>query len=150
MAAELAAAGSAVALDHLPGRGDDAAAELTALVAGVRAGGTAPADCELTVPVDRLGRRAPASSPRCRRGGAGRRARRPGRAVDPLLADLPGARGRRLCGRAGRGGALPGARRPRVRLRAGRGGGRGLAFVRCLDVLMAGDGRPPSPRPIPD
>ena len=46
--------GRRVALEHVPAPGDDAAAELAVLIGEVHAAGLA-AECELTVPVDRLG-----------------------------------------------------------------------------------------------
>ncbi|WP_158544780.1 hypothetical protein [Blastococcus sp. TF02-09] len=138
VAAALAADGHPVALEHRPGSADDAwPAEL---VDRVRATG-APGDCELTVPVAR-----PA---RAREVAAGAAAVGLGvvfdgaaDAVDPLLDDHPDARVvvrldepsaearcRFLAGR-------------RVRLRAGSRRAARLAFVRCVDVLLAGDGRP--------
>lgn len=140
VAAELAAAGSAVALEHRPGTGEDAAAELAALVAGVQAAGP-PGNCELTLTVDRLAdaqelaERAVAAGLGVALEGAGDRA-------DALLADLPGARVVVVAGEPdaeARCRALAGAR---VRLRAGRRPAARLAFARCLDVLMAGDGEP--------
>jgi proline dehydrogenase len=62
--------------------------------------------------------------------------------VDPLLADHPGAR---VVVRSGEPSAEARCRAlagRRVRLRAGSRAASRLAFVRCVDVLMAGDGRP--------
>jgi proline dehydrogenase len=138
VAAALAADGHPVALEHRPGGGDDAG--LTGLLDRVREVGT-PGDCELTVPVQRSGEARELAAGAAAVGlgvvfdGA------PGE-VDPLLADHPAAgvvvrsgepsaeaRCRVLAGR-------------RVRLRAGSRAAARLAFVRCVDVLMAGGGRP--------
>lgn len=138
VAGELVADGRRVALEHVPGRGDDVAAELVTLASRVRTAGLADS-CELTVPVDRVGRTA---------------AREIGRAglavvldgtpadVDALADDLPGAG---VVVRAGEPGAESRCRAlasGHVRLASGRGADADLAFVRCLNVLMAAGGRP--------
>jgi proline dehydrogenase len=140
VAAELTAAGSAVALEHRPGTVDDAAAELAALVAGAQAAAL-PRDWELTLPVDR-----PADARRLAGlaavAGVGVALEGPADRVDALLLDLPEARVVVAAGEPGaeaRCRALAGGR---VRLRVGRRRAARLAFVRCLDVLMAGDGEP--------
>ncbi|MGY1641150.1 hypothetical protein ACI782_08440 [Geodermatophilus sp. SYSU D00703] len=140
-AAELTAAGSPVALEHLPAPGADPAAELCTLA--VRLAEAAPAAaCELTVPVDRLGADA---------GGVARAAVAVGlgvaldgdpAAVDVLAAELPSAT---VVVPAGSPGAEERCREHaagRVRLLDQRGAAADLAFVRCLNVLMAGPGRP--------
>jgi proline dehydrogenase len=142
IAAELAAVGHPVALEHVPGRDDDAAETLADLIGRVHAAGLA-ASCELTLPVGRLGlsvARALADT------AAGARLpvvlAGPAEAVDDLVAELPRAR------------VLVPAAEPhaqtrceahaagRVRLTAGRGAAADLSFVRCLNVLMAGSGHP--------
>ena len=54
VAAELVSDGRRVALEHVPGPGDDAAAELAVLIGEIHAAGLA-ADCELTLPAEHLG-----------------------------------------------------------------------------------------------
>jgi proline dehydrogenase len=147
VAGELVAAGHTVALEHVPGPGEDVAAELAVLVGRVHAAGLA-ADCELLLPVDRLGavaaRRLGEAAAEAGLGVA--LAGRPA-LVDPLAALLPGARVVVPAGAPGaeercralaagpvrltRGPALPGRR-----------AAADLAFVRCLNVLMAEGGRP--------
>jgi proline dehydrogenase len=126
VAGELVSDGRRVALEHVPAPGDDAAAELTALIGEIHAAGLA-ADCELTLPSG-LHRLADAAA-------------EAGLAVASTV-DLPVGtvvvraddvdaeeRCRALDSR-------------RVRLTEGRGSAADLAFVRCLNVLMAGDGHP--------
>ncbi|SHN82299.1 proline dehydrogenase [Geodermatophilus obscurus] len=138
-AADATAAGCAVALEHPPAA--DAAAELRDLVARVAGAGLAGA-CELTVPVDRLGGAAAGVARAA--AGAGLDVALDGdpAAVDALAAETgpvtvvvraadPAAEER--CH------ALAGGR---VRLTGGRGAAADLAFVRCLEVLMSGAGRP--------
>jgi proline dehydrogenase len=141
-AAGLLTDGVRVALEHVPGPGADAAAEFAELITRVRDAGIG-ADCELTLPVDRLG---PADA-RALLGAA---------TADGLAVALAGSSGSVLALADG----VPGARivvpagRPdaeavcrasadrRVRLTAGRGTAADLSFVRCLNVLMAGGGHP--------
>ena len=139
VAAELAAEGHPVALEHRPGSRDDDAG-LAGLLARVRVVG-APGDCELTVPAHR-----PAEARELAAGAAavGLGVVFDGAAaeVDPLLAEHPGAR---VVVRSGEPSAEARCRvlaGRRVRLRDGSRATARLAFVRCLDVLMAGDGRP--------
>ncbi len=138
VAGELVAEGRRVALEPVPGRADDAAAEFTALAARVRAAGLA-ASCELTVPVDLLG---PAAALDVARAGlAGVLSGSPA-SIDALTAEVPDAG---VAVPAGEPGAEARCRQlagGRVRLVAGRGAAADLAFVRCLNVLMAGEGRP--------
>jgi proline dehydrogenase len=128
----LVADGCGVALEHLPG--DDVAARIAA-------DGLAP-HCEVTLDVDRLGAalvRDMAAAPGLAVAVSG-----PAAVVDDLAGDLPEvrvvvradeplaeARCRALASR-------------RVRLVRGRPARRpaDLTFVRCLNVLMVGDGRP--------
>lgn len=140
VAAALAADGHPVALEHRPGSRDDDGAGLAGLLDRVRAEG-APGDCELTVPVHR-----PAEARELAAGaaevGLGVVFDGPPDDVDPLLADHPGAR---VVVRSGEPSAEARCRvlaGRRVRLRAGSRAAARLAFVRCVDVLMAGDGRP--------
>jgi proline dehydrogenase len=139
-AGELAAAGFPVALEHLPGA-SDAAAELAELARRVAGAGLA-ARCELTVPVDRLG--AAAAEVAGVATAAGLRVALAGHpsAVAPLAGGLPSATVVVPAHRPGaeeRCRALAGGR---VRLTGGRGAAADLAFVRCLDLLMAGRGHP--------
>jgi proline dehydrogenase len=138
VAAELVGDGRRVALEHVPGRTDDAAAEFDDLIARVRTAGLA-ASCELTVPVDRLGH-----------AGAGELARA-GIAVvlagtpsdvDALAAELPDAGVVVPAGEPDAEARCRALAERHVRLLAGRGADAGLAFVRCLNVLMAAGGRP--------
>ncbi|WP_143030436.1 hypothetical protein [Blastococcus aurantiacus] len=140
VAGELAAAGHPVALEHRPAGGDDGAAELAALVARVRVAG-APGDCELTVPVQRPAEARELAAATAEAGLAVVLDGAPDQ-VDPLLADHPGAR---VVVRSGEPSAEARCRAlagRRVRLRAGSRTAARLAFVRCVDVLMAGGGRP--------
>jgi proline dehydrogenase len=141
-AAEALAGGRLVAFEHVTGRGRDAAAELAELISRAHAAGLA-ASCDVTLPVDRLGDGAVRDLAAVAEGCgiavvlAGTAA-----AVDALAAQLPGA-----------GVAVPAAEPGaeercrlladrRVRLLDGRGAAADLAFVRCLNVLMAAPGRP--------
>jgi proline dehydrogenase len=142
VATELIDAGLQVALEHVPGPDGDAAVELGELIGRVRAAGTAAA-CELTLPVDRLG----IAATRALAAAAGDDGPAvvlsgpPGqvRAAADGLPDVgvvvragpPDAES--LCRELGAG---------RVRLTAGHGAPADLAFVRCLNVLMAASGRP--------
>ncbi|MGY1590378.1 hypothetical protein ACI79D_00220 [Geodermatophilus sp. SYSU D00708] len=140
--AELTASGSLVALEHLPGPGTaDPAAELRALAA--RVAETAPAAaCELTVPVDRLGADAGGVARAAVAAGLGVALAGAPAAVDALAAELPSAT---VVVPAGSPGAEERCRDladRRVRLLDQRGASADLAFVRCLNVLMAGSGRP--------
>lgn len=139
VAAALAAEGHPVALEHRPGSQDDDAG-LAGLLDRVREAG-APGDCELTVPVQR-----PAEARELAAGavalGLGVVFDGAPDVVDPLLADHPGAR---VVVRSGEPSAEARCRvlaGRRVRLRAGSRAAARLVFVRCVDVLMAGDGRP--------
>jgi proline dehydrogenase len=126
VAGELVSDGRRVALEHVPGPADDTEAELTTLIAEVAAAGLA-AHCELTLPSG-LVRLAPVAA------GAGL-------AVAAAVA-LDGAT---VVVRADEAGAESRCRAlasGRVRLTEGRGSAADLAFVRCLNVLMAGDGHP--------
>src|SRR4051812_21112537 len=131
VAGELVADGRQVALEHVPV--EDAEAELSGLIGALHAAGLADR-CELTLlrgsDADSVRRLASAAA------AAGLRVAVPDghdvpgatvvvRSADPAAED----RCRALAGR-------------RVRLVRGRGSGADLAFVRCLNVLMAGAGRP--------
>ena len=85
VAGELVSDGRRVALEHVPGRGDDVAAELVALASRVRTAGLADS-CELTVPVDRVGR---AGAQEIGRAGLAVVLDGAPGDVDALLADLP-------------------------------------------------------------
>jgi hypothetical protein len=139
-ASELVAAGHPVALVHAPGA--DPAGELSALVETVAGAGLA-GDCRLTVPVEPLGEaEAAAVARRAREAGLGVDVAGPSDQVLAPVGRLPGAGA--VVAAAAPGAeeacrALPGGE---VRLLGGRGHGGDLAFVRCLNVLMAGSGRP--------
>jgi proline dehydrogenase len=126
VAGELVSDGRRVALEHTPGPGDDAAAEFDVLIGEISAAGLA-ADCELTLPAEHLRLAAVAAES--------------GLAV-ATTGDLPGTT---VVVSAGEPDAEQRCRErasSRVRLVEGRGSAADLAFVRCLNVLMAGDGHP--------
>jgi proline dehydrogenase len=128
VAGELVADGRRVALEHVPAPEDDAAAEFGTLIGELHAAGLA-GHCELTLPVE------PWSAELVRQAAAA------GLAV-ASAGDLPGTT---VLVRAGDGDAEQRCRflaSGRVRLTEGRGSAADLAFVRCLNVLMAGDGHP--------
>ena len=138
VASELSGAGLRVALEHEPGRAGDELHAFEALVVRLRTAGVAGA-CELTLPVERLGpegvRDLAAAELAVVLAG-------PSRDVDALVAVIPEA------------GVVVDAAQPdaeercrthaggRVRLVASRGAAAALAFVRCLNVLMAATGHP--------
>jgi proline dehydrogenase len=128
VAGELVADGRRVALEHVPGPENDAAAEFATLIGEIHAAGLA-GQCELTLPAG------PSTTELLRAAAS------VGLAV-ASTGELPGAT---VIVRAGEADA---ERRCRslasggVRLSEGRGSAADLAFVRCLNVLMAGDGRP--------
>jgi proline dehydrogenase len=128
VAGELVADGRRVALEHVPGPEDDAAAEFATLIGEIHAAGLA-GHCELTLPAG------PSTAELLRAAASA------GLAV-ASAGDLPGTT---VIVRAGDPDAEQHCRRlasGRVRLTEGRGSAADLAFVRCLNVLMAGDGRP--------
>jgi proline dehydrogenase len=136
LAAELVDGGYLVALEHRPR--DDVAAELADLCGRVADAGLS-AHVEVTVPVDRLGQDTAVAladvGPALALSGSPR-------AVAALGARLPAAR---IVVPAAEPGAESWCRDlagGRVRLTAGRGARADLAFVRCLNVLMAGGGHP--------
>lgn len=139
VAAGLVAEGRDVALDRLPA-GD--AAELLLLAARLRDDGLGPR-VELTVPVDALGPVVAGTvAGRALEDGVGVALEGTVVAVDALAAALPAAR---VVLPAGEPGAEERCRLlgdGPVRLVQGRGAAAGLAFVRCLNVLMSRDGRP--------
>jgi proline dehydrogenase len=142
IAAELVAAGHPVALEHVPEQREGAAAELSGLIGRVHAAGLATS-CELTLPVGRLGP-ADIRSLASTAAGAGLPVvlAGPPAVVDRLAADLPDAGVVVAAGETEaelRSWAFAAAR---VRLTEGRGAHADLSFVRCLNVLMAGSGRP--------
>ena len=138
VAAELVAEGRLVALEPVPGRGDDAAAEFAALVAQVRTAGLV-ASCELTVPVDRLGRPAALDVARA---GLPVVLSGPPADVDAVAAAVPGAALPRADDDTGAESRCRDLAGGHVRLLAGRGADADLAFVRCLNVLMSAAGHP--------
>jgi proline dehydrogenase len=145
VAAELVAAGYRVALEHVPEPEQDAADELLSLVGQVRSAGLA-GHCQLTVPVDRLG----AAGARWVGGaaaeaGLGVVLAGPARDVDDVglpaagvfvAAGEPGAEDRCRALARGHVRLTPGPSAPGHRAAAE------LAFVRCLNVLMAEEGCP--------
>jgi proline dehydrogenase len=132
VAGELAADGRLVALEHHAGH-PDAAADLATLIGLVHAAGLAPR-CELTLPTTLDPGAVPALVDAAAAAGLGLATAAalavPGATV-VVAAGTPGAEDR--CR------ALAGER---VRLVQGRGRAADLTFVRCLNVLMAGNGRP--------
>jgi proline dehydrogenase len=133
--------GFRVALEHEPGdlAGADAAAEFVDVIGRVHGAGLA-SDCELRLPVDRLGEDGTVSAAT----GAGMAIvlSGPPDAVDAVSARLPDAG---VVVPAGEPGAEQRCRtlaEGRVRLTAGRGAAADLAFVRCLNILMAAGGHP--------
>jgi proline dehydrogenase len=141
VAGELLAAGRRVSLAHRAADPEDDEAELTALVGRVHAAGET-ADSDLVLPVGRLGAAATrALAAAARDAGLGTVLEGPGDDVAALAAELPGAT------------AVVPAREPdaeercralaagSVRLVDGGGSATRLAFVRCLNVLMAAPGR---------
>jgi proline dehydrogenase len=143
-AADATAAGRAVALEHTPVA--DAAAELRDLVVRVAGAGLASA-CELTVPVDRLGPEAAGVAAAAADAGLGVALDGAPAAVGALAAEAGPVT---VVVRAADAGAEERCRAlagDRVRLTGAhlpgrRGAAADLAFVRCLDVLMSGAGRP--------
>ncbi len=140
VASDLVAGGRRVALDHVPGRDEDAAAGMEALAGRIAAAGLG-SSCELTVPVDRLGPEgARAVATAATEAGTGVCLTGPPGAVDALLPELPGVR---VAVRAAEPGAERRCRflagRP-VRLVAGRGPAVDRALARCVNVLFAAGG----------
>jgi proline dehydrogenase len=131
VAAELVADGRLVGVEHHPDPAE-AVAELSSLVGELRAAGLG-SDCELTVPADMdaadVAGLAGAASAAGLRLAVDRALEVPGATV-LVPSAVPGAEGR--CR------AVAGER---VRLVQGRGRAADLAFVRCLNVLMAGSGQ---------
>jgi proline dehydrogenase len=139
-AAEAVAGGRPASLEHVVGRGEEPRTEIEELLERVHAAGLA-GSCDVVLGVDRLG----ADGARALAGTAeacGVAVVLTGPGVDALVTQLPGAgivvfaaepgaedRCRALAGRG-------------VRLVDGRGAAADLAFVRCLNVLMAAPGRP--------
>ena len=135
VAGELIATGRRVALEHVPGPSDDAEREFASLIRRVHGAGLVPA-CELTLPVDLLGADA------VRR--LARDAVTAGLVV-ALTGPAEGISGVTVVIPAGDPGAEDRCRAladGRVRLVQGRGAAADLAFVRCLNLLMAADGHP--------
>jgi proline dehydrogenase len=130
VAGELVSDGRRVALEHDPGPTVDAGAEFRALIARIHAAGLA-ADCELTLPAEHRDLVPVAAAARLPVVVAGSDDVPPAGAGVVVPAGSPGAEDR--CRALGSG---------RVRLTEGRGSAADLAFVRCLNVLMAADGRP--------
>ncbi|HEV7212092.1 MAG TPA: hypothetical protein VGN47_10320 [Blastococcus sp.] len=141
-AAELAAAGHPVALEHVPGPAADVAGELADLIGRVHAAGLAPA-CELTLPAGRLASTAVrALAATARNAGLAVVLAGPAGAADALAAVLPEAAVVVPAGEADAESQCRALAGGRVRLTQGRGAAADLAFVRCLNVLMAGSGHP--------
>jgi proline dehydrogenase len=142
VAAELLGSGFRVALEHSPGSGQDGTDAFGELIRQVRAAGLA-SGCELTLPVDLLGIAVA--------GAVAAAADEEGIAVvlsgasGPVRAAAEGLSGVGVVVRAGQPddeGLCREFAAGRVRLTRGRGADADLAFVRCLNVLMAGTGRP--------
>ena len=129
VAGELVADGRRVALEHVPAPGTAPPESSAPSSAEIHAAGLA-ADCELTLPADQLALAATAAGVGLAVVVAGRAEPPPGAGV-VVAAGAPDAEARCRAHAAGR-----------VRLTEGRGAAADLAFVRCLNVLMAGDGHP--------
>jgi proline dehydrogenase len=142
VAAEVVAAGCRVAIEHEPGPGDDAPAEFATLIERLRAAEPA-GSCELTLPVERLGAEA-ARALATAAGSAGLAVALSGPAmpVAALAEEFPGAAIVVPAGEPDAEDRCRGHADGRVRLRQGRGATAALAFVRCLNVLMAAGGHP--------
>jgi proline dehydrogenase len=138
VAAELVADGRRVALEHVPGREDDAVAEFDDLVARVRTAGLA-GSCEVTVPLDRLGL---VGARNVAHAGLAVVLSGPSADVDALAAELPDAGVVVPSGEPDAEARCRALAERHVRLVAERGAAAALAFVRCLNVLMAAGGRP--------
>jgi proline dehydrogenase len=138
VATEVVAAGRDVALERLPAAD---AAELLLLIAGLRDAGPA-ARTEVTVPVDLLGPSAEGVVAHAAEAGVAVALVGPAAPVDALAERRPEAR---VVVHAEEPGAEERCRLfagCAVRLVEGRGAAADLAFVRCLNVLMSGAGRP--------
>ena len=138
VAGGLIAAGHDVAFEHHP---PGATGALTVLVAKLAAEGLS-ARCEIAVPVDALGPAAPTLAARLLDSGVGVALDGAAEPVDALADRLPAVT---VVVRADEAGAEERCRAlgdRRVRLVAGRRAASELAFVRCLNVLMSGSGRP--------
>jgi proline dehydrogenase len=141
-AAEAVASGRLVTFEHVPGRGDDVGPQLAELIGRVHAAGLA-ASCDLTLPVDRLdepGVRALADS--ADRSGLAVVLAGPADAADALARQLPEAGVAVPAGEVGAEDRCRALADRRVRLVDSRRAADDLAFVRCLNVLMAASGRP--------
>lgn len=138
VAGELTATGREVAPAHFP---PGATGALTVLVARLAREGLS-GRCEIAVPVDVLGSAAGALVERLLEAGVGVALAGAAGPVDALAGRLPAAR---VVVPAAEPGAEERCRllaAGRVRLVAGRRADAELAFVRCLNVLMCGPGRP--------
>jgi proline dehydrogenase len=138
VAGELTATGHEVALAHFPPGPTGA---LTVLVAKLAREGLS-GRCEIAVPVDVLGPAAGTLAERLLEAGVGVALAGAAEPVDALAGRLPAAR---VVVPAAEAGAEERCRllaAGRVRLAAGRRADAELAFVRCLNVLMGGPGRP--------
>ncbi|MGY2064762.1 hypothetical protein [Blastococcus sp. SYSU DS0619] len=131
-AGDLVAAGRQVSLELSRAVPLAVSVELAARVLGA---GLA-ASCEVTLPAD-----AGAAEELVSRGLAVALTGPPG-VVDPLVRELPGARAVVAAGKPSAEDRCRAFAGGQVRLLAGRGAVAELAFVRCLNVLMAGDGAP--------
>ncbi|MGY1740914.1 MULTISPECIES: hypothetical protein [unclassified Blastococcus] len=139
-AADLVADGSPVALDPVPG--DDPEAGLAALAHAAAATGLA-GHCRVSVPLGRLTDDAAAALvERVLDAGLGADLAGPPARVRALAARAPGAGAVVPAAAEGAEEACRALAAGRVRLVGGRGRGADLAFVRCLNVLMAGGGHP--------
>ena len=142
VAAELIPGGFRVALEHQPGPAEDAAVVLGELIGRVRAAGIAAA-CEVTLPVAALGVHAARQlAGQASDAGLGVALAGPAGPVGSVADGLPEAVVVVPAGRADAEALCRARAGARVRLTAGRGAAADLAFVRCLNFLMAGSGRP--------
>jgi proline dehydrogenase len=142
VAAELVPGGFRMALEHEPGPGEDAVRAFGELIDRVGAAGIAPA-CQLTLPVGRLGTEsARMLADAAGEAGLGVALAGSHGAVESVAAGRPDAVVVVPAGRADAESVCRARSGARVRLTAGRGAAADLAFVRCLNVLMAGTGSP--------
>ena len=141
-AVDAVGSGRRVALEHVPGRGEDPVAGTAALIGRVAAARLADS-CTLTLRAGRvpgdalrdLARTAAAA-------GLGVVLAGPAAEVDQLIPELPDAGIEVPAGEPGAEDRCRELGARAVRLVEGRGAAADLAFVRCLNVLMNGPGRP--------
>jgi proline dehydrogenase len=142
VAAEAVASGRRASLEHVPGRAEDPRAEIDELVERVHAAGLA-GSVDVVLAADRLGadgvRALARAAEAC---GVGVVLGGPSADVAGLAQELPAAGVVVAAGEPGAEERCRALADRRVRLVDGRRAAADLAFVRCLNVLMAASGRP--------